>query len=573
MLKILIVDKDPQDRTLTFEMLARGLGNELDISYARQMSEALNLFEQETFQIILLDLELPDSLGLDSLRQLRQIHPSAPVLILSRLQDEALAVQAVQNGAQDYLIKGQINSQALTRAIRYAIERHRVHEQVTYQAHYDQLTGLANRGLFYERLHYSLARCHRNDTAIALLFLDLDHFKAINDTFGHEYGDTLLKTVASRLKKCIREVDTGVRMGGDEFAILLDEISSVEDVGTIAQRTLDLIAQPIVTQDRELHVTGSLGVTIYPWDCANAHDLLKHSDAAMYRAKAQGGNNYQFYTAGMQTTSLDRATIDIELRRALTKGEFLLHYQPQMDLQTQQIIGLEALLRWQHPYQGMVGPMNFIPKAEDTGIIVPIGEWVLRTASLQAKHWQSEGLPTTPISVNLSARQIHQRNLPMFIEKVLQTAQLDPQYLQLELTESFLINETPSTLATLRDIKAMGVQIYIDDFGVGYASLRYLKAFPLDGIKLDQSLIQDLPTDPNNTAIVRAIIALSNTLGLKVIAEGVATQDQVDFLSNHGCDAIQGYWLTPPLPAHASRQWLHQHSFEKEPASSLFTAL
>ena len=557
MLNILVIDDDIEDENTTHAMLKEGLGTQFEYTQANLLSDALQYVKDQSFDIILLDLMLPDSLGLDTLRQFRQTQPCAAILIISGLQDEALSVQAVQNGAQDYLIKGEINSQVLCRAVRYAVERHRVQEQITYQAHYDHLTGLANRGLFHERLHYSIARCNRNDTAIAVLFLDLDHFKTINDTLGHEYGDAVLKTVASRLKKCIREVDTGVRMGGDEFAILLDQVLSVEDVGNIAQRLLDLVSEPMIIEDHELHITGSVGVTIYPWDCAKAQDLLKHSDTAMYRAKAKGGNNFQFYTAGMQTSPLDRATIDVELRRALVKGEFLLHYQPQMNLQTRQIIGMEALLRWQHPYQGMVGPLSFIPKAEETGMIVPIGDWVLKAASSQAKKWENEGLPLSPISVNLSAQQVHQRSLPASIEKILQATQLDPQYLQLELTESFLIHETPTTLATLRELKAMGVQIYIDDFGVGYASLRYLKVFPLDGIKLDQTLIQDIATDINNAAIVKAIISLGNTLGLKVIAEGVETQEQADFLSEHGCNTIQGYWLTPPLPAHESAQWLH----------------
>ena len=555
-LNILVVDDDVDDRNLIHEMIRDGLGTQFELTQATSLNEALTLLGKSPFDILLLDLDLPHSLGLDTLRQLHQAFPSSAILILSGLEDEALAVQAVQNGAQDYLIKGQVNSQALSRAIRYAVERHRVHEQVAYQAHYDHLTGLANRGLFHERLHYALARCNRNDTAIALLFLDLDQFKAINDTFGHAYGDIVLKTVANRLKKCIREVDTGVRMGGDEFAILLDEISSVENVSVIAQRLIDLVAQPMMIQDHELHITCSIGATIYPWDCATAQDLLKHSDTAMYRAKAQGGNNIQFYTAGMQTSPLDGNTIDIELRRALTKGEFLLHYQPQMDLRTKQIIGMEALLRWQHPYQGMVGPMDFIPKAEETGLIVPIGEWVLQTASLQLKKWESEGRPITPVSVNLSARQVHQRNLPASIESILHATQLDPQYLQVELTESYVINESPSTLSTLQELKAMGVKIYIDDFGVGYASLRYLKAFPLDGLKLDQSLLYDIETDANNAAIVKAIIALSNTLGLTIIAEGVETEVQANLLSEYGCDVIQGYWLTPPIPAHESSRWL-----------------
>ena len=443
-------------------------------------------------------------------------------------------------------------------AIRYAMERHRATQRITELAHYDHLTGLANRGLFYERLNCAVARCNRNDMAMALLFLDLDHFKAINDRLGHECGDSLLKTVAARIKKCIREIDTGVRLGGDEFAILLEQIVSVEDIGTVAERILQLLAQPIIVQHHQLQITASLGITIYPWDSANPQDLLSHADAAMYRAKAQGGNNYQFYTAGMKTAGLDGSTLEVELQRALTKKEFLLHYQPQLDLRTKQVIGMEALLRWHHPYQGLIGPNNFIPQAEENGMILPIGEWVLRAASKQAKYWEKQGFPTPSVAVNLSARQIHQGNLPTLIHDILQHTHLDPENLKLELTETFLIHETEETLHTLRELKAMGVHLYIDDFGAGYASLRYLKSFPIDGIKLDISLIQQLPHNTNDAAIVKAVISMGKALGLQVIAEGVENQEQVDFLEEHDCDAIQGYWVAPPLPANESAQHMVQ---------------
>jgi diguanylate cyclase (GGDEF)-like protein len=394
--------------------------------------------------------------------------------------------------------------------------------------------------------------------AMALMFLDLDHFKEINDSLGHECGDSLLKTVATRIKKCIREIDTGVRLGGDEFAVLLEQIISVEDVEAVAERILNLLAQPMIVQHHQIQITASLGITIYPWDSANPQDLLSHADAAMYRAKAQGGNKYQFYTAGMKTAGLDGSTLEVELSRALTKKEFLLHYQPQMNLRTRQIIGMEALLRWHHPYQGLIGPNHFIPQAEENGMIIPIGEWVLRAASKQAKYWEKQGFPTSHVAVNLSARQIHQGNLPALIQDILQHSHLDPGNLKLELTETFLIHETEETLDTLNELKAMGVHLYIDDFGAGYASLRYLKSFPVDGIKLDQSLIHQLPYNTNDAAIVKAVISLGKALGLEVIAEGVETQEQVDFLEEHDCDAIQGYWVAPPLPANESAQHMVQ---------------
>lgn len=554
MIRLLLVEDDQKEALVIKNMLKEGLQNQFTLEHSLSVSCALDLVKKHPFQAIILDLHLPDGKSFESIPQFIQYCPGAPILILSGVEDEERAIQAVKSGAQDYLIKGQTSSSTLCRAIRYAMERHRATQRITQLAHYDHLTGLANRGLFYERLNCAVARCNRNDTAIALIFLDLDHFKEINDTLGHDCGDSLLKTVATRVKKCIREIDTGVRLGGDEFAVLLEQIISVEDVASVAQRILHLLAQPVIVNQHQLHVTGSLGITIYPWDSANPQELLSHADAAMYRAKAQGGNTYQFYTAGMKTAGLDGSTLEVELRRALTKQEFLLHYQPQFDFGTKQVIGMEALLRWHHPYQGLVGPNHFIPQAEENGMIIPIGEWVLRAASKQAKYWEKQGFPAPRVAVNLSARQIHQGNLPGLIQDILQSSHLDPENLKLELTETFLIHETEETLQTLREIKAMGVHLYIDDFGAGYASLRYLKSFPVDGIKIDQSLIHQLPHNANDAAIVDAVISLGKAMGLQVIAEGVETQEQADFLEEHGCDAMQGYWVAPPLPANESAQ-------------------
>ncbi|HBP87879.1 MAG TPA: diguanylate cyclase [Nitrospiraceae bacterium] len=554
MISLLLVEDDQKEALIIKDMLKIGLQNQFTLEHSSSLSDALDLIQRNPFQAIILDSHLQEGKSFESIPQFIQYCPDAPILILSGVEEEDQAIQAVKSGAQDYLIKGQTSSSTLCRAIRYAMERHRATQRITQLAHYDHLTGLANRGLFYERLNCAVARCRRNDTAIALMFLDLDHFKSINDTLGHECGDSLLKTVAARIKKCIREIDTGVRLGGDEFAVLLEQIVSIEDVAAVAQRILHLLAQPVILKQHQLHVTGSLGITIYPWDSANPQELLSHADAAMYRAKAQGGNTHQFYTAGMKTAGLDGSTVEVELKRALVKEEFLLHYQPQINLRTKQVIGMEALLRWHHPYQGLIGPNHFIPQAEENGMIIPIGEWVLRTASKQAKYWEKQGFPNAQVAVNLSARQIHHGNLPSLIQDILIQSHLDPENLKLELTETFLIHETEETIQTLRELKAMGIHLYIDDFGAGYASLRYLKSFPIDGIKLDQSLIQNLPHSTHEAAIVDAVISLGKKLGLEVIAEGVETGEQMAFLESHGCDVIQGYWIAPPLPAHESTQ-------------------
>ncbi len=550
MLKLLYFGTDPQEAQLIRSRLAEGLQTHFSLLYASSVQEALEAARQHSLHGILLDLNPQQGIGLNLIAHFIQYCPSAPILILSDMENEEQAIEAVTSGAQDYLIKGQIKGASLCRAIRYAMERQRATQRITKLAHYDHLTGLANRGLFYERLNSAVARCNRNDSAMALMFLDLDHFKEINDTLGHEYGDTLLKTVAHRLKQCIREIDTGVRLGGVEFAVLLEQIMSVEDVATVGRRILDLLAQPVMVQNRTLRVTASLGITIYPWDSANPQELLAHADAAMYRAKAQGGHSYQFYTAGMTTAGLDRTTLDVELHRALIKEEFLLHYQPLLDLRSKQVVGMEALLRWHHPYQGLINPKQFIPQAEENGMILPIGEWVLRAATKQAKEWEKQGIPTTQVSVNLSARQIHHGNLPNLIQDILVQSHLDPENLKLELTETFLIHETEETIQTLRELKAMGLHLYIDDFGSGHASLRYLKSFPIDGLKLDQSLIKHLPDNTIDVAIVDSIISLGKALGLRIIAEGVETENQLRFLKEHGCDVIQGYLIAPPLPAH-----------------------
>lgn len=549
MMKVLILDEQEQHTELG-KMLEEGFAKPIDLHRVATEHHAFDRVRLESFDLILVVVHSTTASVLETIRHLLQISPHSAVLIISDRADESFALQAVHHGAQDYLIRHQLNSHALARAVRYGMERHRAQAQVVYQAQYDHLTGLANRGVFFERLNFALARCNRTQTAIALLFLDLDHFKMINDTCGHEYGDMVLKTIGYRLRQCLREVDTAVRMGGDEFAILLEHISSVDDVRAVAGRILMQIAQPIFFNGQSLTVTGSLGITIYPWDCANAQELLKHSDSAMYRAKAQGGNRYQFYTAGLQTGS-----IDVELQRALANDEFCLYYQPQLDLQANAVVGMEALIRWRHPLQGLVGPMHFIPRAEENGLIIPIGEQVLTMAARQAKLWQQTNGTVPRVAVNLSVHQIQEPSFPATLKRILQAVDLPPQALQLELTEHHLFQETDVILGALQAVKDMGFSLYIDDFGAGYSSLRYLRAFPIDGIKLDQSLLHRIPAHVNDATMLRALIALGKTLGLHVIAEGVARQDQVDFLHEYGCDAIQGYWLSSPVPAQEAHRW------------------
>ena len=422
-------------------------------------------------------------------------------------------------------------------------------------AHHDALTGLPNRLLFIDRLGQAMAQANRNERLVAVMLLDLDRFKAINDTLGHTMGDLLLRNVAEFLVSCVREDDTVARLGGDEFTIMLPEIQHIQDAATVAQKILDAFTRPFFLDGHELFIGTSIGIALYPFN-EDLSLLLRNADIAMYEVKQQGGNNYQFYTAEMNTASLQRLSLEGALRRALERGEFVLHYQPQIDLTRGEIVGVEALVRWQHPERGLLGPMEFIPLAEENGLIVPIGEWVLRTACAQARAWQEAGLRPIRVAVNLSVRQFYQKNLVETVARILEQTGLDSRYLELEITESCLMQNTQTTVALLAELNRLGMRISIDDFGTGYSSLSYLKRFPVDTLKIDRSFVCDIGTDPDDDAIVKAIIALAQSLELRVVAEGVETPEQLHFLRTHGCNEIQGYLISRPLPAdEAARQF------------------
>jgi len=432
----------------------------------------------------------------------------------------------------------------------------RAEERLVELAHFDQLTGLPNRILFQDRLRQALPQASRTGKLVALLFLDLDRFKLVNDSLGHTVGDLLLKEVASRLTHCVRKSDTVARLGGDEFTVLLTNITSVHDAAKVAQKILDDFSRPFGLQGPELFVTPSIGITLYPFDGDDIDLLLKNADTAMYRAKQMGRNNYQFYSADMNTATIAQLTLESSLRYALKREEFLIHYQPQVDLETGQITSVEALLRWQHPSLGLIGPQEFIPIAEETGLIVPIGEWVLRTACAQAAAWRKAGLPPIRMVVNLSIRQFKQPQLIENIEQILREAGLGPQHLGLELTESMLMENEERTVSVLAELNKLGIQISIDDFGTGYSCLRYLKCFPIHILKIDQSFVREIETNATDAAIVTSIIMLARNLGLKVVAEGVESAAQLEFLKANGCDRMQGYYFSKPLTPEALEEKL-----------------
>jgi diguanylate cyclase (GGDEF)-like protein len=440
-------------------------------------------------------------------------------------------------------------AQALGIHLYMAVMQRRVEDMLQHQASHDRLTGLPNRMLFDDRLSLALASTHRYGEMLAVVFLDLDGFKTINDTLGHAVGDQLLKNVAERLTGCLRQGDILARWGGDEFTLLLSPISGAEDTTKIATEILNTLNVPLQLDGRELHIKASLGIALAPYDGDDADTLLKNADAAMYRAKQQGRNNYQLYTPAIGTKAQEQLVLENNLYKALERQEFRLHYQPQFNLQTGELVGMEALIRWQNQELGFISPALFIPIAEEMGLINSIGEWVLWTACAQNRAWQSLGLPPIRMAVNLSALQFQQKNLVKVIAHVLESTKLEPRYLELEITESIAMQDISLTIAVLRTLRSMGIQIAIDDFGTGYSSLSSLKHFPLDKLKIDQSFVRELVTDSYDAAIITALVALGHGLNLEVIAEGVETEEQLAFLHSIKCDAMQGYLLSRPLPA------------------------
>jgi diguanylate cyclase (GGDEF)-like protein len=570
---ILIVDDEPEIRNIV-----RGILSE---SYryqeANSAEEALSLLRMEKFDLVISDIKMDGMSGLEMIPQVRAIAPDTVIMMISGEQTIESAIEALRGGAFDYIMKP-FDFQHVEAAVRRALEHHsllaakRRHEnhleelvkqrtaELNHLAYHDALTDLPNRVLFEDRLTQALILGERNRQTLGVLFLSLDRFKKIHDTLGRAIGDRLLQEVAERLRSSAHRGETIARFEGDEFALLLTQIGGTEgeDVVEVIFQINESLKLPFVVDGHELFITASVGITLYPVDGADAPTLLKNADAALYRAKEQGGDNYQFYTADMNAKAMKRLTLENSLRRALERNEFEVYYQPVLDTNTRKIVGMEALLRWHHPELGLVQPAEFIPLAEDTGMIVPIGEWVLRTACAQSKSWQEAGFAPLALAVNLSARQFQQQNLSEVVVLILQETGLNPHDLGLELTESSIMKNAESAVRTLGELKALGVKIAIDDFGTGYSSLGYLKRLPIDTLKIDRSFVRDVTTDADDAALVMAIITLAHNLRLKVIAEGVETEEQRRFLHLLRCDEWQGYLCSKPLPGEAFEELLSQ---------------
>jgi diguanylate cyclase (GGDEF)-like protein len=488
--------------------------------------------------------------------------------MLEQIQGRDRALEAHRDHLEETV---RLRTTELSQAVdelRQEIQQREVAEnRIRYLAYYDDLTGLPNRQFLKEGLARSIKEAAEHGRLLALLFLDLDRFKEINDNFGHTTGDALLQQVAERLKQSVRDVDfvsrtsdesrhaTVTRQGGDEFTILLTSIRSPEDAGRVARRIL-LDLETSFPVGRELVVSGSIGIAVYPFDGEDVDTLLKHADTAMYHAKEGGRNDYEFFSESMKVAAIRKFTMESDLRKAIDREEFVLHYQPKLDLLTGTIVGVEALLRWRHPDRGIVSPAEFIPVAENAGLIVSIGEWVLRTACRQAKLWAREGLPRLTMAVNVSGRQFHKGTLVKTVTEVLSGTDLDPRLLEIEITESTTMKDENHAVETLACLKQLGVRVALDDFGTGYSSLSYLRRFPLDSLKIDRSFTMDLTTNAEIASIVTAVIEMAHSLGLRAVAEGVETAEQEAFLRSHDCDEIQGYHFSRPVAPEAVAELL-----------------
>lgn len=551
---VLLVEDNPGDARLVQELLSE-TGSQFELFHVVTLTDARQHLMAEGVDCVLLDLSLPDASRLEAPMQLRAAAPDVPIVILSGLQDELLAIKAVQEGAQDYLVKGRVDGAAIGRSIRYAAERKSLEMQMAHKAMHDALTGLPNRTLFHDRLKHAVMRAKRHQSMLGVMFIDLDGFKPINDGLGHDVGDLLLKALGRRLQEGLRASDTAARFGGDEFMVLCEDVADEQHVISIAERLQAAVAEPFRIAGHDLAVSSSMGIVVSTGHEESADSLIRNADAAMYRAKRQGVS-YEMFDDGMRSRVRARARTESDLHRAIEEREFRLLYQPQVDLRSGRVVGLEALLRWDHPERGVVEPAEFLWLAEETGMITKIGEWALRQSCLHARAWGARNGSPLRVSVNLSARQHRDPDLVDLVERILTETRTDPATLCLEITENVLVNDADAAAQTLHALKSLGVRLSIDEFGTGHSSLGSLKRFPLDMLKVDRSFVSGLGTDTEDAAIVTAIINLAHSLGLQTVADGVETKEQVDELRALGCDVGQGFYFARPRPSDAIAELL-----------------
>lgn len=546
-MKLLLVEDNPADVEFLAASLRRQRASDVEMVNVQSLGSATERLASEKFDIVLLDLHLPDASGLDCIDAIQAVDNEIPIVVLSGQDDEEFAVSILNKGAQDYLVKWEGQGRTILRSVRYAIERKRSELRLNYMAQFDALTGIPNRQFFNDQLTRATARARRDGRKVGLLFLDLDEFKVVNDTLGHDAGDCLLKEVASRIQRSVRTGDVVARLGGDEFAVLLEGLNGPLEVETMANGLLELVSQPYHIVDRQLDITTSIGITMYPNDSGDTQMMLKNADIAMYQAKENGRNNVTFFTERMHAELIEYHELERDIREALRLNEFHVVYQPKVNANSRRLQGLEALLRWTSPTRGKVGPGVFIPVAEESGHIIPLGYWVLDQVCQTLKTWEQMGLPRVPVSVNVSARQFQQPDFHKRVAQILAAHDIDPALIEIELTEGLVMEDSEAAQMELLRLKRIGLRISIDDFGTGYSCLSYLRRFPIDVLKIDRSFIMEIGVSQDGESIIDAIISLARSLRLETVAEGVETTEQLNFLLERGCYIVQGYLFGVPM--------------------------
>jgi diguanylate cyclase (GGDEF)-like protein len=552
---ILVVEDNPDHAMLITRLLRKALGS-VQILRATSVSEGLSVIGQTQCQLIIADLGLPDALGIEAVERLHRAAPRTPMIVLSGNADEQIAATTVQSGAEDYLLKDEISERTLRRAIRYAIERQHGKERLEKLALYDTLTNLINRNAFNEHLAKALQRASRQPGQLVLMFIDLDRFKDVNDFFGHAIGDLLLAEVGGRIKGSVRESDVVARLGGDEFGVILENVADEGEAAFVAQRLLESFGAPCRIQAHALDIRASIGITSATGANDTVEQIAQRADAAMYQAKEAGRSQYCFFNRALHQRQRLRRQSEKALRAAAETNAFELHYQPQYCLRTDRIIGAEALLRWRHPQQGLIAPVNFIRMLEEQKLIFDVGKWVLSSACKSVNLWQNQGW-NLRLAINVSPMQFADQGFLEEVRRICHTHHVDPSALQFELTENALMADTVRSRAMLAQLKAMGLTVAIDDFGSGYSSLAYLRKFPVHTLKIDRAFVSG--SDGVDETIISAIAGLGHSLGFKVMGEGVETQDQANTLARLGCDSAQGFWKCEPVPEAQFSQWLKQH--------------
>jgi len=545
----------------------------LPLRRANRLLGALELIEDQTPEVVLLDLGLPDAVGMEGIEAICLNAAGVPIVVLTANTDDTTAKQAIESGAQDYLVKGDFSPELLARVMVHASERKRAEQQLMRLARHDSLTGLPNRSAFLDLLEHAMARANRNHESLAVMFIDLDHFKSINDNLGHHGGDQLLRSFAERLKLTLRSIDVVARLGGDEFTVMVEDLDAVERGETVARKIIRAMQVPFRIDATDVYTTPSIGIASFPYGGDDAATLLKHADMAMYRAKSRGRNTFEFYSQDIDAEVCESFRLECALRESLADDQFELYYQPVIDRQLERVSAVEALLRWNRPcteagsgaVSKLVSPDRFIPVLERTGLIREVGDWVLRHSCLAGVRWRQLAGEHLRIAVNISPQQLIHTDFVDQVSHALRDSGLPADALELEITEQVLLANTEANIAILTTLRELGVTIAIDDFGAGYSSLSYLTVFPFDTVKIDRSFVSRLPEHQESAVVTAGMVAIAQGLGRRVVAEGIETEGQQRFLAEHDCQELQGYRFSRPLPAAAFEDYLR---FSSQPAAA-----